>query len=167
MSNMKYEAELYIITKQGTDTKGNPVGNPVERINVPVHSFEVEGGASRKINLTSTNESSISSEFEQARTHTNFIFYIPPTKDFLAVKLISLSTPNWQLFEFTFVVNTYSKGKKIQTLRITSEMASFREPPAPIGSTPPLLMAKVRLVRPELLHGQLDPKRKIIVHKKI
>ena len=167
MSKMKYEAELYIITREGQkDKNGNPVA--VERIDIPVHSFEVEGGANRKINLASTDEVSISSEFEQARAHTNFIFYIPPTRDFLSVKLMNLSTAgSWQLFDITFVINIYSRGKKIQTLRIMSEMASLREPPTPVGSTPPLLMAKVRLVRPEMLHGQFDPKLRKIIHKKI
>lgn len=166
MSNTKYEAELYIITRERVDAKGNPIGD-VERINIPVHSFEVEGGANRKINLTSTDEMSISSEFEQARAHANFIFYVPPTKDFLAVKLMNLSTTNFQLFDFTFVVSAYSNGKMIKTLRIISEMASFREAPTPVGNTPPLLMVKVRLVKPDLMHGQYDPKRKIIVHQKI
>jgi hypothetical protein len=164
---MKYEAELYIITRGDQMNKnGNPV--VVERIDIPVHSFEVEGGANRKINLASTDEVSISSEFEQARAHTNFIFYVPPTKDFLALKLMNLSVAgNWQVFHFTFAVHVYSRGKKIQTLRIMSEMASLREPPTPIGKTPPLLMTKVRLVRPEMLHGQYDPKLKKIIHKKI
>ncbi len=46
MSNLKYE--LYIFTKQTTDLQGNTVGT-VERLDIPVHSFEVDGGASRKI----------------------------------------------------------------------------------------------------------------------
>ena len=156
---MKYKAELYIITRMDQSN--------IERIDIPVHSFEVEGGANRKINLNAADDVSISSEFEQARTFGNFILYIPPTKDFLALKLLGLSGNNYELFEFTFVVSMYSSGRKIQTLRITSEMASFREPPIPIGSKPPLLMAKVRLVRPEILHGHFDPKLHRIIHQKI
>jgi hypothetical protein len=159
---MKYQAELYIITREDQSKDHN-----VERIDIPVHSFEVEGGANRKINLSAATEFSIASEFEQARTYTNFIFYIPPTKDFLALKLLGLSGKNFQLFEFTFVVSMYANGRKIQTLRITSEMASFREPPTPTGGKPPLLMAKVRLVRPELLHGHYEPKLKRIINQEI
>jgi hypothetical protein len=168
MSKFKYQAELYIITREQVDHKGHPVDIPIERINIPVHSFEVEGGANRKIDLTSASETSISSEFEQARIYTNFIFYIPPTKDFMVVKLINLSSgKNSQLFEFTFVVSTLSNGKVIQTLRMTAEMASFRESPSPIGSTPPLLMAKVRLVSPKLLYGHFEPKMRRLIHTEI
>ena len=165
MPNMKYVSELYIITHQKVDKSGNPFGTE-ERVNIPVHSFEVEGGANRKINLNSTDEITVSSEFEQARSNSNFVFYIPPTKDFLAVKIMDLQKNSIQ-FDLDFVVSVYSKGKITQTLRFSSDSAWFFQTPVPEGGTPPLLKTKVRFSGSQLLHGKLDPKRKKIVHREI
>ena len=167
MSNMKYESELYILTKEyGYINKVINADKPTERINIPVHSFEVDGGANRKINFTSTDEMTILSEFEQARAFTNFIFYVPPTMDFLAVRLMSLEKKE-EFFEIDFIVSVYSKGRKIQTLRLSSDEVFFRETPIYIGGTPTLLMIKVHLARPKLLYGHFDPRRRKIVHKQI
>ncbi len=166
MSNMKYKAELYIITHEQKDNSGKIIRD-VERLNIPVHSFEVEGGANRKINLTSADEISVSSEFEQARMNKNIIFYIPPTKDFLALKLIDLRKNGPESFDIDFVISVYSRGKLISTLRLSSDVAWFFRHPAPEGKTPPLLKAWVRFTQAQLLHGQLDPRRKKIVHRQI
>ena len=163
---MKYKSQLYIITHGTHDSAGNLIGDP-ERLDIPVHSFEVDGGANRKINLSSTNEIAISSEFEQARINKNITFYIPPTKDFLALKLIDLRKNGPETFDITFVISMYSKGKVIQTLRISTDVAWFLRLPAPEGGTPPLLKAMVRFHSVQLLHGQYDPKRKKLVHTQI
>ncbi|MEZ5426858.1 MAG: hypothetical protein R2747_11365 [Pyrinomonadaceae bacterium] len=159
---MKYQTEAYIITHDSpsqADVKG-------ERINIPVHSFEVNGGANRKINVHSTDEISISSEFEQARTHKNIIFYIPPTRDFLAVKLLSLRTPTTiRYFDMRLIVNVYSGGIKTQSLRLGADSAWFSKIPIPVGNTPPLLMAEVHFHSAELLHGKFDRKRRKMVHE--
>lgn len=110
MSNLEYKSYLIITYCPSRKSDEKP-----EIISIPVHYFEVEGGASRKIDLTSTGEFSIATEFEQARIYSNFIFYIPPTKDFLAAKLINLSDTKGKHFNFSFSVSVYSEGK---TLRI-------------------------------------------------
>ena len=166
MSNMQYKSELYIITHGQTDKDGKVV-REVERIDIPVHSFEVDGGANRKINLNSADEISVASEFEQARSHQNIIFYIPPTKDFLALKLVDLRKNGPEQFDMTFVISIYSKGRLIKTLRVSTSRAWFFRPPEPQGGTPPLLKAWVRFHQVKLLHGQLDASRKKIVHKEI
>lgn len=167
MSNTKYGSDLYILTKQQIDQKGNNVGNPPESIKIPVHSFEVEGGANRKINLNRVTEGVIFSEFEQARKYNTLIFYVPPTNDFLGIKLMNLSGKNWQQFDFSFTVNVFTNGKKTQTLTLTARTATFREPPVPVGTTPALLMLKVRIVDPELIHGQLNPKGNYMDYEQI
>jgi hypothetical protein len=164
MSKTKYESELYIMTHQQLDKNGKPTGNGIDIITIPVHSFEVEGGANRKINLTSTSEGVVFSEFEQARNYKTLIFYVPPTRDFLGVKLMNLAGANWQPFDFCFTVNVYSNGKNTQSLTLSSRAASIRETPVPVGGTPALLMVKMRVVRPELTHGYLDPKTKQVVN---
>ncbi|MEW6129657.1 MAG: hypothetical protein AB1757_21635 [Acidobacteriota bacterium] len=160
IKKMKYVSDLHIIIREQQKI-------PVERWDIPVHSFEVEGGANRMINLKSTDEISISSEFEQARMHKNIIFYIPPTKDFLGVKLVGLRDNTLVLFELTFAISVYSGNRMTQMLRITSEFSSVRETPTPVGGTPPLLQTKIRLVRPQLFYGKFDTQRKKMVHKEI
>lgn len=165
MSNARYEFEMYIITKEDPKNKDKSI----ERLNIPVHSFEVDGGAKRKLNLKEIDEISVSSEFEQARMFKNIIFYIPPTKDFLALKIIDLRSPMISFFEMTFVVNIYSGGMRTQTLRFHNSSAWFVRVPAPVGSTPPLLKAEVHFhsENTQLMHGKYDTKRKKIVHKEI
>ncbi|HVE58346.1 MAG TPA: hypothetical protein VNB22_16055 [Pyrinomonadaceae bacterium] len=164
MSKTKYESELYIVTHQQLDKNGKPTGKGIDIITIPVHSFEVEGGANRKINLTSTTEGVVFSEFEQARNYQTLIFYVPPTKDFLGVKLMNLAGANWQPFDFCFTVNVFSNGKVTQYLTLSSRAASIRETPVPVGGTPALLMVKVRIVRPDLMYGHLDPKTKEMIN---
>jgi len=164
MSKTKYESELYIVTQQQLDAKGKQTVKGTDIITIPIHSFEVEGGANRKINLTSATEGVIFSEFEQARNFQTLIFYVPPTNDFLGVKLMNLAGANWQPFDFCFTVSVVSNGKRTQTLTLSSRAASIRENPVPVGSTPALLMVKVRVVRPDLTHGHLDPKTKEMIN---
>jgi hypothetical protein len=164
MANSTYKFELSIIS----NPNGSNQDQPTERLDAPVHSFEVDGGANRKILASSPNLISISSEFEQARNYQNIIFYIPPTKDFLAVKIAELGS-TIKHFDLTFIVSTYSGKTMIQTLRLQCRGAWFLRKPIPIGSTPPLLKAEARFHARDvqLLHGEFDSKRKKIVHKEI
>lgn len=169
MSYMKYESELYILTTEFLNGSGTLVnaGKPTEKIHIPVHSFEVEGGTNRKIDLKSTDDVSLSLEFEQARIYRNIIFYVPPTRDFLAVRLMELGITG-ELFDLTFVVSIYAQGRKLQTLRLSAESSLFRSKPMTVGGPPaPSLMVKVRMPHPKLLHGRFDPRFKRIIHKEI
>lgn len=49
---------------------------------VPVSFFMVKGGAKRIIDLTSTDDISLVSEFEQARSFKNVALYLSPTQNF-------------------------------------------------------------------------------------
>jgi hypothetical protein len=49
---------------------------------VPVAQFAVKGGAKRKINFNLTDDISLVSEFEQARSFKNISLYLPRTKGF-------------------------------------------------------------------------------------
>src|SRR5262245_54034395 len=109
MPDMKYEAELVILPWTADD------GRPFEKASVPVKSFSVDGGANRTIDLKSTDDVSVASELEQARTHENLTVFIPPTNDFRAVKLVQLYPAGGpgKIFSFTFVVCVYVKGRKV------------------------------------------------------
>jgi hypothetical protein len=165
MSNTKYKSQLYIITKEQTDPKGNVISDG-ERIDIPVHSFEVEGGVNRKLSLGSTDDVTVTSEFEQSRGNNNIVFYIPPTNDFLAVKIIELQK-KFVFFEFDFIISEFSGKVNTQTLRLSSDFAWFFKEPVPEGGTPPLLKARVRFREAQILHGKLDSKQKKLVHKQI
>ena len=156
MSNMKYRAELHVVPHTVSD-------EPTERLVLPVRSFEVDGGANRKIDLNSTDEISVTSEFEQARANKNFIFYIPPTTDFAPLKLVGLGNP-LQFFDMNFALDIYSGHLKIQSLWIGADGAWLSPVPSPQGGTPPLLKAKVHFHDVRLLHGKYDPRRKKIVN---
>lgn len=163
MPKTKFEPELIITTHKQIDANGKATPG-LDIMFIPVHSFEVEGGANRKINLNSATEGIIFSEFEQARNYKTMIFYIPPTKDFLGLKLMNLATRNWQLFDFLFTVSVLTDGKVTQTLSLSSRSASLRETPVPVGSTPALLRLKVRVKNPDMMHGQLDPKTRRMIN---
>jgi hypothetical protein len=166
MPKTKFETELIITTHRQLDANGKEVPG-LDIMFIPVHSFDVEGGANRKIDPASATEGIVFSEFEQARNYKTMIFYIPPTKDFLALKLMNLATRNWQLFDFIFSVKIFLDGKLSQLLSIVSRAASLRETPVPVGGTPALMRLKVRVKDPGLQHGQVDPKTKEMVNSEM
>jgi hypothetical protein len=164
MAKVEYKFELYIITHEAKDTKGNIIRD-VERINIPVDSFEVDGGANRKISLTTRDEISTASEFEQARSFNNIIYYVPPTRDFLALKLVDLRKNGPEQFSMTFVISIYSNKKLTKTLRLSAESSWFFRMPEPVGGEQPVLKLWMRFRDLQLLHGNYDPKFKRVVHK--
>lgn len=166
MSDTKYRFKLYIFTNPDKSEKDKPE----EVLLAPIDSFEVEGGATRKIEINSTNDISLSAEFEQARMYKTITFYILPTKNFLGVKLMELRSPAViKHFDFTFVVNTYFKGILSQTLRLQCFQAWFRKSPTPIGSTPPLLKAEAgfHADKVKLLHGKYDQTQKKLIEEEV
>jgi hypothetical protein len=166
MPNTRFEFELMIITKQGANAKDDPF----DIINVPITAFEVEGGANRKIETASPNAISISSELEQARTFKNIIFYVPPTKDFTAVKLVGLRSPDIKFFDLMFQVAEYSGHVPTQTLFMHCPGAWFFRVPSPMGAaTPPVLKAHIRFhsEKMRLTHGKYDAKKKVVVDEEI
>jgi len=165
MPNEQYKFEVMILTNRG----GSPKDGPPDILSLPIHSFEVEGGANRKIETGSPNVISISSELEQARTFKNITFYVLPTKDFLAVKLIGLRSPEIKAFDVTFEVGVYSGNMLTQNLFMHCARAWFVRVPTPIGGTPPLLKASVHFHSQDvkLSHGKYDAKKKVVVDEEI
>jgi hypothetical protein len=125
-----------------------------------VDFFEVDGGANRKIDLDSTDEFNIGSEFEQARIYKNIIFYIRADSD--SHKLIELSKSDKKDFFMSFSASVYSEAKLIRKVEIQSSATNFAETPIPVGKTPPLLKAKMILNRITLLIGLFDEKRNVM-----
>lgn len=157
MPKIRYKSELEIILANTIKVWGSS-HDLEQRISVPVHSFEVTGGTNRKINLASADEVNVALEFEQARTFKNLVFYIPPTNDFLSLKLVELANQQGREFAFYFFVAVYSGGKLTSGYSIETNSAYFLGTPAPIGSTPPLLRAKLKINSPFLSYGKADKK---------
>ena len=151
MSNMQYKAPLEIFVHHpvpgGTETK-------IESLHYDVHSFEVDGGAVRKINLDSTDEPTINSELEQARTYKNITLYMKSGKRASTAKLIELFKSSVKSFNAYFYVNVYQKSEA-KLLRVTNLIAksSFLEAPIPVGDTPPALKIRLNLDSIELYRG--------------
>jgi hypothetical protein len=159
MSHTKYLGELHIIPhNNGQDT-------PTEKLVLPIQAFEVDGGVNRMISLASTDDISVSSEFEQARANKNLVFYIAPTPDFRGVKLMQMGAgPGIVFFDMNFTIDIYSGHTKTQSLWIGTDEAWISPTPSPQGGTPPSLKAKIHFHEVHLLHGKYDPRRKKIVN---
>ena len=163
MANIRYQSNLQIVNY----LKNAKLNDKPEVFHVPVHSFEVDGGTERRIDLTSSDELTIGSEFEQARTYTNFVFYILPTKDFMAVRLMNIAQTNGKHFNLTFNVSVIADGKVIRKLNLESYAARFLEAPLYVAGEPPLLKARVRLQYIRLEHGQSNGQDNSITYKQI
>lgn len=166
MADVKYKYQLFIITQEQRDKSGKIIRQS-ERINIPVDFFEVDGGTDRKIEVASTDEINIGSEFEQARIYKNIIFYIPPTKDFLAVKLIDLRKKGVELFTITFAIGVYIDGALNRSLVFSSESAWIFGHPELSGEKSLLLKMRVRFNNLLLIYGHFDAKLKRVNYKEI
>jgi hypothetical protein len=78
---------------------------------LPVSYFGVNGGAKRIIDLTSADDLSLVSEFEQARSFKNISLYLPSTKNFEWLDLTEISIHRLQ-----FVMYFFTQGKIGQTI---------------------------------------------------
>jgi len=157
MSNITYGASLLIIVRSEANPKGRP-----EELRFPVGSFQVSGGAHRKIELASTNEGKIASEFEQARTYKNVILYIKPDVNYPTAGLVNLSKSGKQDFSMSLTVTVHDdSGKPVRRYDLQSSASSFAETPAPVGNTPPGLKTKLILSSPRVYHGRRDEQQGI------
>ena len=164
MPNITYGASLLIVIHHPVN--GKPDGR-VETLRFPVRSFSVSGGADRRIDLTSTNESLIASEFEQARIYSNIIFFIQPSNDAPTNELINLSKSDKKNFTISFQVSVRDEAITLRMISLQSHATNFVETPVPVGGTPPLLKARFTLSSPDLAYGQRDEKLGHIVLKPI
>lgn len=158
MSKMSYGASLLIVVRSTVD--GKPA--KAEELRFPVRSFQVAGGAHRKIDLASTNEGSIGSEFEQARIYKNVILDLGSGAGTPPTELVNLSKSVKRDFSMSFTVSVYDDGgKPVRRYDLQSFATNFAEIPAPVGNTPPSLRARLILSSPRVLHGRRDEQRGI------
>lgn len=149
--SMQYQAKFFY---HAMDSEYNDLG---ERYDVPVHSFEVSGGAYRFIKLSSTDDISISSELEQARALKNLTLYLPPTKDGTDME-VALELTNVALLKAPFTlalsVERYSGGKMLEGLALIAESATLKTRPWVVPLK--LLMVEIKLPSAKLYRGKIQ-----------
>lgn len=146
MSALEYKANLDIYVHRA--------GEKVDHFNYRIESFEVDGGANRKIELGSTPEAVIDCEMSQARTYKNLVFYLKSNRRHSTSKLIELFGSGVKTFNAYFYIYGYEKTQK-RPARVKNLIAksSFLEAPIPIGGTPPALKIKLGLDLIEYYQG--------------
>ena len=120
---------------------------------IPVSYFSVKGGAKRFIDLTSTDDISLTSEFEQARKLANLKVYLPPGKGFSASDLMDIAHSKSKMSISLFVSAHIGKSLKY-TLTLQCEEATIKEKPQkrPVSGTDHLEII-MDIPGSTLLHG--------------
>jgi hypothetical protein len=155
MSDTIYHGSLKIIVQKLI--KGKREWTP-ESLGFGVDSFEVDGGADRKIEVSSGIDFHISSEFEQARSYKNIILYVQAGSE--SHKLLELSKSDKKDFFMFFAVLVWSdEGHFIRQIEIQSSATNFAGTPIPVGKT---LKAKMILNGIKLNVGVYDEKRNVM-----
>jgi len=99
---------------------------------VPVSYFGVRGGAKRLIDLKSTDDMSLMSEFEQARKLSNLKLYLPPDGKFSSSELIEIALNNTKL-SMSLFIGAYNKKSTRYTLTLYCDEATFKEKPQKVA----------------------------------
>lgn len=133
--------------------KHTDIDSVLSALFVSVLYFHVSGGAQRLIDLTSTDDISLVSEFEQARTFKNLVLYVPPADDFewLDLKEISIHglPVSIKFIAFGGVGNTVT-----QSFILAAKNAKVTEPPAKrTSNAKPVLEVKLAIPDARLIHS--------------
>jgi len=157
---MKYKAIVHFAVWKGDEAE-------LKGVDVPVDSFEVAGGAHRYIDIRSTDDISIISEFEQARALKNITLYIPPTRDgtdrnvALSLTNIALSqtllTKIFSPLMIVLVIEKLSGGKILEMLILKISDGSLKNRPYVVGKQ--LLRVEISIQKARLLHGRIQGRR--------
>lgn len=129
----------------------------VNRLDVPINSFEVIGGTVRRININSTDDISISSELEQARSYKNINLFLPPTKDSTDMET-ALSLTDIALSDFNFgvmvAIQRCANGKLLEGLTLIDRGAKLKNRPRIVGQH--LLKVELDIPSPKLFYGVIQ-----------
>ena len=100
---------------------------------LPVSMMQVDGGAKRIIDFRSTNDISLVSELEQARSSQNIILYLSATNDHkdrkAAVDLMNILR-SYRSMKTLLTVERFSGGKMIEGISLFAGKAVMKFPPA-------------------------------------
>lgn len=123
---MKFKAYLNFFA---SDDDGNEI---YRNSNLPVVRFQVDGGTSRIINLGSTDDFSLVSELEQARSFTNLYIHISSNMK-AAMDLTALARDETTI-SLLFIIERYSGGKLLEGLGLYCPNGVLKFPPVLAGN---------------------------------
>lgn len=150
MANIKWSG--YFIYK----AEHKDIGSVLKGSFIPVSYFSVKGGAMRNIDLNGTDDISLVSEFEQARTFKNISLHLPPTKSFEWLDLTEIF-----VHRLRFTVVFFVQGKIDKTLTheftISSKTAQISESPVKKFVTGKGNVLKVSIALPETILSYTSP----------
>ena len=128
----------------------------ISNLNLPVSMFQVEGGASRIINVRSTDDISLISELEQARTFKNIVLYLSSTGDHrdmkAAMDLVEIGDRGF-VVRLIMTVERYSGGKMLEGIALfepAGELAFY-----PRNASQNTLMVTLKLPTVEIFQGKV------------
>ncbi len=134
---------------------------------VPVAYFGVAGGAKRIIDLKSTDDMSLMSEFEQARKLSNLKLYLPPDSKFSSGELIDIAHNNTK-FSMSLFVAAYSKKSVKYTLTLSCDDATFKFKPQKASvEGKDYFWVSLDIPTVTLLHGTPNPKLSFNIENEI
>ncbi len=121
---------------------------------VPVTQFSVKGGAKRWIDLNITDDISLVSEFEQARSFKNIALYLPRTKGFEWHQLWEIADHGLPVTIAFFTSGNIGKTVKHQFTLISQNAKITGQPTRmPDWSGAEVLRVELSLPEIKLVHG--------------
>jgi hypothetical protein len=150
---MKYKSFFHFFVTDGNSNK-------FVNLDLTVDSFEVQGGASRVIDLKTTDDISLASEFEQARTFKNITLYLPPTsdhRDMEAALALTEIAINKSKVNVMVSVQRFEKAKMLEGLALIDQEATLKKRPQTVP--PHLLMVEINLPAGQLYRGKIQGTR--------
>lgn len=130
--------------------------------NLPVAKIMVDGGTSRLINLRATDDISLISELEQARTHENIILYLSATGDHrdmkAALDLAEIARLDVMGIDLTVTIERFTDGgKMLEGIQLSEMFGKLHFPPRSAFDN--TLMAHIELPNVELKQGKIQNHR--------
>jgi hypothetical protein len=125
---------------------------------IPVKAFSVKGGAKRLIDLASTDDLSLVSEFEQARNFKNISLYLPPAKNFEWLDLTEISIHHLPVSMFFFASGNIGQTV-IHQFTLACKIAEITDSPSKTtdgGIKNIVLKVSMSLPETQLIHGSFQ-----------
>jgi hypothetical protein len=125
-------------------------------IDVPLANFQVQGGATRVIDLAATDDISLVAEFKEAQSYKNLVLYLPPTRDHKNIKaaldLAAIAKEGWD-FVLSIVIERFSSGKLLEGFLLGINQAVLKTAPRIVGGN--LLLMEVGFDHSRLHQGKV------------
>lgn len=133
--------------------KHTDIDSELSALFVSVSAFSVVGGAKRFIDLTSTDDISLVSELEQARTFRNLTLYLPPATNFEWLDLTEIAIHKLSV-SIKLILFGQNKSTTVQSFVLAIKGARISERPLKrTNGGKPVLEVKLTFSDVKLFHG--------------